>query len=184
MASYESLTFQLDLFKQELFNAYDSALNEAVDYVVRNFKPDGGSKTGEFPLVDGKQVTVSANSLRAWVIEYGAGLEADISRNPYWDEYVRSGFTSPRRTSGRIVRRGKGEYTTFDTKTGEFIQREGGNPDGGYLPDSFQKNVSEKPEPFVQEMLQQAYSIFETRAYSLSQSINPEKFFIKSTINL
>lgn len=184
MASYESLTFDMAGFKEELFKVYDIALDEAVDYVVHNFKPDGGTKAGEFVFVDGKQVTVSANSLRAWVIEYGAGLEADIDRNPYWDEYVRSGFTSSRRTSGRIVRRGKGEYTTFDTKTGEFIQREGGNPEGGYLPDSFQKNVSEKPEPFVQEMLQQAYNIFADKAYSLSQSINPEKFFRKSSINL
>lgn len=184
MASYESLSFQLDLFKQELFAIYDSALNEAVEYVEKNFKPDGGSKTKDVMTDYGREVQVSANSLMAWVLEYGAGMEADIERNPYWSEYLHSGLTSSRRTGGRFVKRGNREYQTLDVNTGEIITRQGGNPEGGYIPDTFQDNVSREPEPFLQEMLQQAYSIFEDRAYSLSQNIDPNKFFIKSIVNV
>lgn len=184
MASYESLTFQMADFKEELFSIYDIALDEAVNYVIHNFKPEGGSKTKDDPSDIGREVQVSANSLMAWVLEYGSGFYADIHRNPYWDDYLHSGLTSSKRAANRFVKRGKRTYQTLDLESGEIVTREGANPEGGYIPDRIQLDATRKPEPFLQDMLKQAYDIFESRAYSLSQSINPEKFFIKSVINL
>lgn len=190
MASYESLSFQLDLFKQELFAIYDSALNEAVEYVERNFKPDGGTRGTPLYTENGKEITVQANSLMAWVLEYGAGIKADTQRNPYWDEYLKSGLTSARRRSGRIVQR-SGVYQTLNLDdNGTIITRRSGGREGSYIPDTgdeyqvTQEKVARDPEPFLQDMLQQAYAIFEEKAYSLSQNINPNKFFIKSMVNV
>lgn len=184
MASYEAITFQPELFKQEMFKLYDKALDEAVEYVEKNFKPDGGRKTSESSTGTGKEIEVSANSLRAWVLEYGAGIEADTGRNPYWGEYLGSGLTSRSRTSGRVVKRGRGSYTTFNTDTGEITSHEGQSPQGGYLPQGWQEQVARTPEPFLQQMLEQAYRVFENRANSLLKSVDPERIFSKSTINV
>lgn len=184
MASYEAITFQPELFKQEMFKLYDKALDEAVEYVEKNFKPDGGRKTSESSTGTGKEIEISANSLRAWVLEYGSGLEADIGRNPYWGEYLASGLTGTKRPGGRVYRRGNKEYQSFDVDTGEEVSEVGENPVGGFLPDSFSEKITRSPQPFLQQMLEQAYRVFENRANSLSKSVDPERFFSKSTINV
>lgn len=184
MATYEALVFQPELYKQELFKVYDKALDEAVNYIERNFKPDGGTETARYKSGTGAESTITANSLRAWVVEYGAGIEADTGRNPYWGEYLGSGLTSRSRAGGRVVKRGRGSYQTFDTDSGLLTSHEGQNPQGGYLPQGWQEQVARTPQPFLQEMLEQAYKEFESKANSLSKSVNPEKFFTKSIITV
>lgn len=184
MASYEAITFQPELFKQEMFKLYDKALDEAVEYVEKNFKPDGGTKGTEISSGTGKEVEVSANSLKAWVLEYGSGIYADIGRNPYWSEYLGSGLTGRKRPGGYVYKRGSGSYTTLDVDSGELITREGGSPQGGYLPQSFQQSAARVAQPFLQKMLEEAYQRFESKSNSLAKSVDPERFFSKSTINV
>lgn len=161
MASYDALIFQQELFDDEVKKICDKALDDAAEFIMNGEWKASKVKEGADGQWD-KAIDLQFDDLRVWVAEYGAGRYADTKRNPYWGDYLASGLTSAQRSSGgRVVKRGNTEYSTFDIESGEIVLRTGGKPAGGYIPDGFQEHIDTVPDPFLEDLLDQAFRVFE-----------------------
>ena len=183
MASYEALIFQQQLFEEELKKICDKALDEAAEFI------EGGEWTASVDkeYSDGvwdKIIDLKFDDLRAWVAEYGAGTLAQTGRNPYWEKYLSSGLTSPTRQGGRVVKRGRGSYPTLDVESGEIVEHEGQNPDGGYISDSWQSKIAVPADPFLESLLSQAFRVFEMFFDKQMESLDMSRFIFKEEIQV
>lgn len=185
MASYEALIFQQENFEEELKKIGDKALEEAAKVVKNGSRWSASEKDQAIEGDWDKQINLMFNDLRAWVDEYGSGLYVEADRNPYWGEYKGSGLTYPSRSSsGAIVRRGRGEYSTLDVTTGEIVSHNGGNPPGGHVSPSIEKGASIAANPFLQDLLNEAYQAFENSFNQQLESLDMSKFITKETIQV
>ena len=183
MASYEALIFQQDLFEDELRKICDKALDEAAEFI------EGGEWTASVDkeYSDGvwdKIIDLKFDDLRAWVAEYGAGTLAQTGRNPYWEKYLSSGLTSPTRQGGRVVKRGRGSYSSLDVESGEIVEHEGANSVGGYIPDSWQSKIAVPADPFLESLLSQAFRVFEMFFDKQMESLDMSRFIFKEEIQV
>lgn len=186
MASYESLTFQPSLFREKIISMCDDALNDAVGVIMRNEYFANGVKTAlaEYEGMDG-YIEVTASDLKAWIVEYGQGEAADTERNPYWDSYVKSGYTSPSRTNGTVLRRGAGTYESIDFEHNKIRQHTSGSePSGEPLSSKEQKALSREPHPFLENLFEEAYDQFVISLESRLSTFDISSCFYKSINNI
>lgn len=181
MASYESITFQPSLFKEKMLVICDDALDEAVDVIRGNEYFANGEITylPEHNEFDG-YVEISASDLKAWLVEYGTG-EFMRKDNPYLDEYKRSPyyFNLRRYRNDDIVFRGKQKYTQLDYESGSGeVTREGSNPAGKVI------NKGTPAQPFLQQLIEEAYKAFENSLYTKLSTFDISSCFYKSTNNI
>lgn len=185
MASYEAVIFQQELFEDELRKVGDNALDDAAEFIMNSEWFANGSKHDSGSDGDwDKVIDLEFGDLRAWVAEYGSGKYAQTDRNPYWGEYLYSGLTSPMRQGSRAVRRGKGSHSSLDIESGEIVEHEGKDPPGGYLPNSWQDKFSVPADPFLEDLLDQAFRIFEDSFERQLENLDMSQFFKKEEIQV
>lgn len=184
MASCEVLIFQQELFEEELKKIGDNALQKAADVVKTGSAWSASEKDQTIEGDWDKQINLMFDDLRAWVDEYGSGIYAETGRNPYWGEYLGSGLTNPSRPGNRVVKRGRGSYESFDVTSGEIVEHEGANPSGGYLPESWQSKIAIAANPFLENLLNDAYQAFQESFNQQLNSLDMSKFIIKETIQM
>lgn len=189
MVSYDLLVFSQDLFKDKVINIYDKALDKAVEVIKSNeYFANGTVNIIEiFSTSSGydKYVEVTATDIKAWIVEYGQGKAADTTRNPYWEEYVESGLTSPDRTDGTVLRRGADPYESIDFKKGKLREHaRGSEPAGTSVSNRLQNELSIAPTPFLQSLLEQAYKVFQKNVDSAMSNFDISTCYITSQINL
>lgn len=187
MASYDALVFQPDLFKREMFKICERALDEAVENALTDPKFGGGTQKVLSSSDTYKEVEVTAGSLKAWVYEYGSGLDMDMS-NPYLGEYFASGLTSPYRSTPYGLYRGSSNYQSFDVDSGEIVSHKaskiGTLREGKVLPDFYQEKFTRSPQPFMQDMIEECWKVFLIKFESLSNSFDISKCFSVSNITV
>lgn len=179
MASYDMLVFSQEVFKDEIFKIYDEALNEAVKVIQSNewFR-------GTIPVqkdVEGydSYTEVVANDLKAWIVEYGQGEEAEYERNPYWEEYVNSGYTSEYRNNGTVLKRGAKPYKSIDFEHNRIIEHDHGSmPEGTRVSNALQRRLAIEPHPFLQKLLASAYESFNRSVEEQMATFDISKCFI------
>lgn len=187
MASYEALVFSERELFYKVLEMCDAALDDAIDVILSNEY----FRNGMITVVpkDGYEMykEVEASDLKAWVVEYGQGAEAEFWRNPYWQEYVNSGLTSRYRlTDARIRQRGykrQGNPTVIfeENRVGSIT---GGNPEGRLLDDESQEAYSVKAEPFLEDLLHEAYIAFSDSFYARTSNFDITTCFVKSRFNV
>lgn len=187
MASYEAVIFQQELFEDELRKIGDNALDDAAEFIANSEWKASKDGNGEMDSAWDKIVNLKFDDLRAWVAEYGAGKHANIACNPYWGEYITSGLTYPGRPSdGTVVKRGgwRIPYKSLDIDTGEIVEHKSSNPPGKPLPRSFQDKVDTVPDPFLEDLLDQAFRIFEDSFERQFENLDMSQFFMKEEIQV
>lgn len=184
MATYDVLVFQEERFREEVMRICDEALDKAIE-ICKNDPNFQGKDSKIKPYGNGKEATIYSGSLKAWVLEYGAGDDMRMD-NPYLREYLYSGLTSRDRPLPTVARRGKGPHSSLNVETGELVTHQGGDPEGRKLPSWWNKehNINQKPQPFLQELLQKAYQTFLEIFDSRYNSINIDNFYEKTTITI
>ena len=186
MASYEALTFSPSVFQDKMLAMCDKALLEAVGAIMSNEYFYNGTLrvVNDYEGFDG-HVTVTAGDLKAWIVEYGQGEAADTVRNPYWKDYVQSGYTHRSRQNGTVLRRGAGSYESINFEKNTIVQHDSGSePSGTPVSNALQRALSREPKPFLQELLQEAFRAFESSFNSQLQSFDISSCFVKSQINV
>lgn len=181
MVSYDLLTFDEIAFKEEIMRICDRALNEAVEVIRKNEY----FKNGEIKYLplhneyDG-YVEVSASNLKAWLVEYGTGkyMRQD---NPYLHEYKNSKYYYNLRKykNDAVVYRGKQEYTQLDYEGGDGeITRTGSNPAGK------ETGTDTQPEPFLENLIKDAWKAFENYYNNAIKSVDYSYFIRVSNQNM
>ena len=187
MASYEALTFSPSVFHEKVLAMCDRALEDAVLVILGNEYFYNGTiqMLSDYEGFDG-YAEVTAGDLKAWIVEYGQGAKAEFWRNPYWEDYVRnSGLTNRwRLTDPRVRNRGAGSRQTVNFDENSIRTFTGKNPEGRLLDEETQDEYSVEAEPFLQELLQEAYQAFEGSLSSQMQSFDISSCFVKSQINV
>lgn len=186
MASYETLTFSQSVFQDKMLAICDRALEDAVLVILGNeYFYNGTIKIlSDYEGFDG-YAEVTAGDLKAWIVEYGQGEAADTTRNPYWGDYVRSGYTHRDRQSGTVLRRGAGSYESINFEKNKIqTHTSGSEPSGTPVSATLQKALSREPEPFLQELLQEAYAAFDSSFDAQMQTFDISSCFVKSQINV
>lgn len=185
MASYTRIVFSQEVFNNEMRKLCDEALNDAIKVVQGNEWFRGS--TAEYIEKENfdSYAQLEANHLKAWIVEYGMGKDAEFWRNPYWEDYVRnSGLTNYwRLTDPRIRNRGRSpngnETINFDKNEKETIS--GADPAGRLLDDDEQEAYSFEAEPFLQELLEAALQEFISSFNYKMQSFDCANCFITTT---
>lgn len=185
MATYDVLVFQEEAFREEVKRICDEALDKAVEICKSDSSFQGESSRTISNSASGKEVEVESGTLKAWVLEYGAGLDMDTS-NPYLGEYFASGLTSGLRSTPYVVRRGSGSYQTLNVETGELVTHQGGNPEGRRLPDWWhsEKGINQKPQPFMQKLLEKTFQTFMEIFDNRYNSIDIDRFYIIQSVTI
>ena len=161
MASYDRLVFSLATFKDEMESIFDGALNEAVAEIQKN-----EWFSGTVPSIMGGDnetyAEVYANSLKAWIVEYGQGKDAEFWRNPYWKDYVESEYThSGRINNPEVLYRGPKPYVSIDFEHNKpRDHNRGGEPEGDPVSEGLQRVLSVKADPFLEELMDKAWRTF------------------------
>ena len=186
MASYEAIIFQKELFEDELKKIGDNAFDDAAEFIMNGEWEASEISDGDKEGIWDKVIDLKFDDLRAWVAEYGAGRHMRTD-NPYLGEYLRSGLTYPLRPSeGTVVKRGgwRVPYESLDIETGEIVMHLSSNPPGKPLPQSFQDKVDTVPEPFLENLLDQAFRIFKDSFERQLDALDMSQFFGKEEIQV
>ena len=180
MATYTRLVFSEQAFHDEVMRIGDQALDDAVAHILGNewFKgstPNQASRDGMETYFE-----IPANDLKAWVAEYGRGRGAETERNPYWKQYLQSGLTHKDRPSdGTVLKRGLEGYDSVDFHQNKIVHYDrGGKPSGEPVNEGLQKALEKKPEPFLQDLLKEAFEVFKSSFNSNMQNFNVQRCFI------
>lgn len=183
MATYNRLVFSQEVFKERMILLIDEALNEAVNEIQKNEWFRGTVPNYMVSQGYDSYVEITANHLKAWIVEYGQGQEADINRNPYWSEYVKSGLTHEGRQSNpTVLKRGSSDYWSVDFEHNkERHHPHGSEPDGTAVSNALQKALARKPEPFLDDLMQMAWQAFVNAVNTKMQSFNYLGCFIATT---
>lgn len=162
MASYDRLIFSVEGFKQEMNRLIDESLDEAVNEIQRNEWFRGTAP--EYMVMEGydSYVEISANHLKAWIVEYGQGEAAETERNPYWEDYVsKSGLTNEDRKNGTVLKRGAKAYKSADFQHNKIRHHDhGSTPKSDPVSDGLQKALAVEAEPFLEELMRRAWQAF------------------------
>lgn len=175
MATYDRLVFSQEVFKDEMNKLCDEALNEAVKEIQTNEWFYG--TTPVYKDMEGydSYIEVYANHLKAWIVEYGLGSEMRTD-NPYLEEYKNSKYYSPLRkryADNSVVFRGKGKYEQLDYEKGHgTVTREGAEPAGERM------LMSIPPDPFLEDLMSEAWQVFERTFNSMVASFDFNICFI------
>lgn len=175
--TYDILVFDQSALKTQLDGISKKALEAAIDSIGRH--PD--FQASDYYSIGNNMYEVVSGDLLAWVKEYGSGDDAQVSRNPYWGEYLHSGLTSPARSGPMAVRRGRGAHQSLNVDTGEIVTHEGANPVGGYLPTGFRAQFTKPAQPFLKEMFKEAYEEFKRVFNQECETIDINTFIRKET---
>lgn len=163
MVTYDRLVFSEQAFKDKMFELIDDSLNAAVARIMTNEYFTGSvAKENSMTGFD-KYLEIPTTDIKAWVVEYGQGAEAEFWRNPYWKEYVESKYThSDRLKDPSVLKRGRERYESIDFDHGKIRDhKEGGaEPAGTKVSDGLQKALSVDAHPFLERLLDAAWKDF------------------------
>lgn len=185
MATYDVLIFQEEAFREEVKRICDEALDKAVEICKSDSSFQGESSRIISNSASGKEVEVESGTLKAWVLEYGAGKYMDTS-NPYLGEYLYSGLTARGRPIPNVARRGKGPHMSLNVETGELVTQQGGDPEGMKLPDWWaeEHGINQKAQPFMQKLLEKCFQTFVEIFDSRYNSIDIDRFYIIQSVTI
>ena len=185
MAYYEVFSFSEQEFHEQMLAICDMALDEAVNTILANEYFKGGLVVS-MPMENYTSFReITATDLKAWIVEYGMGDAADTERNPYWDEYVNSGYTSSLRTSGTVVNRGSRFVKSIDFENNKVTPfYRGSSPEGRVAPDNIQDKARFEPQPFLQDLLHEAFIAFNNSFNAKTSNFDVTTCFVKSQINI
>lgn len=184
MTTYQTFTFNREAFNRDMLEIEEKCLKCAIEYIQGNEYFVNGEVV-QVPSFDGMTLAyhVYASQLKAWVVEYGQGASIDKS-NPFLSEYLRSGLTHPNRLQhdGRVLKRGSAGYNTVNFSTNKVIYRDkGGEPEGTEVGKGMQKLLDRKPEPFLEDLIKDAYKAFEEEFNFLTSNLDISRYILISS---
>ena len=180
MATYTRIVFSEQAFNNEILRICDQALDDAIGHILGNEWFQGSTPQQADSNGMESYFIIPANSLKAWIVEYGQGRGAETDRNPYWDDYLKSGLTHENRPSdGTVLKRGSDDYYSVDFTHGEIRHYDrGAEPSGDPVNQGLQKASTRKAEPFLQDLLREAFRVFEASFENYIKNFNMQKCFI------
>lgn len=152
----------VDVLNNAIMKGLDECMVRSITNTFGNHEYFRGLDLQKTITVDGVKYDFTSTHFKAWILEYGSGIYTDEQRNPYFEEYKNSILYEDARGNykNKIVGRGD-KYTQLDYDDGKTVREyDGYMAKGVVLDDYYQEQWSEKPKPFLQNLIKECWENF------------------------